>query len=110
MIGCSAHQNDLKPNSAAWRVIKATSALYAGKGTEIPIFMISSFMCPKRYNGYVCGPDHRGEASLTQEQPVCFAGPGSFFMIGVDTHGLTPVALAKEVCIYLESCMPSNSL
>jgi hypothetical protein len=28
----------------------------------------------------------------------------------VDTHGLTPVALAKEVCIYLESCMPSNSL
>jgi hypothetical protein len=28
----------------------------------------------------------------------------------VDTHGLTPVALAKEVCIYLEGCMPSNSL
>src|SRR5262249_30870090 len=27
---------------------------------------------------------------------------------GVDTHGLTPVALAKEVCIYLEGCMPSN--
>ena len=30
--------------------------------------------------------------------------------ISVDTHGLTPVALAKEVCIYLEGCMPSNSL
>ena len=30
--------------------------------------------------------------------------------IEVDTHGLTPVALAKEVCIYLEGCMPSNSL
>jgi hypothetical protein len=28
----------------------------------------------------------------------------------VDTHGLTPVALAKEVFIYLEGCMPSNSL
>src|SRR5262245_29435066 len=28
----------------------------------------------------------------------------------VDTHGLTPVALAKEVCICLEGCMPSNSL
>ena len=28
----------------------------------------------------------------------------------VDTHGLTPVALAKEVCISLEGCMPSNSL
>jgi hypothetical protein len=28
----------------------------------------------------------------------------------VDTHGLTPVALAEEVCIYLEGCMPSNSL
>ena len=28
----------------------------------------------------------------------------------VDTHGLTPVALAKEVYIYLEGCMPSNSL
>jgi hypothetical protein len=28
----------------------------------------------------------------------------------VDTHGLTPVALAKEVCIYIEDCMPSNSL
>ena len=28
----------------------------------------------------------------------------------VDTHGLTPVALAKEACIYLEGCMPSNSL
>ena len=28
----------------------------------------------------------------------------------VDTHGLTPVALAKEVCIDLEGCMPSNSL
>jgi hypothetical protein len=32
------------------------------------------------------------------------------YPIGVDTHGLTPVALAKEVCIYLEGCMPSNSL
>ena len=31
-------------------------------------------------------------------------------VIKVDTHGLTPVALAKEVCIYLEGCMPSNSL
>ena len=30
--------------------------------------------------------------------------------VWVDTHGLTPVALAKEVCIYLEGCMPSNSL
>src|SRR5215468_3712251 len=29
---------------------------------------------------------------------------------GVDTHGLTPVALAKEVFMYLEGCMPSNSL
>ena len=28
----------------------------------------------------------------------------------VDTHGLTPVALAKEVFIYIEGCMPSNSL
>ena len=28
----------------------------------------------------------------------------------VDTHGLTPVALAKEVFIYIEDCMPSNSL
>src|SRR5215468_880826 len=28
----------------------------------------------------------------------------------VDTHGLTPVALAKEVFMYLEGCMPSNSL
>ena len=28
----------------------------------------------------------------------------------VDTHGLTPVALVKEVCIDLEGCMPSNSL
>jgi hypothetical protein len=28
----------------------------------------------------------------------------------VDTHGLTPVALAKKVCIYLEGCMPSNSV
>jgi hypothetical protein len=28
----------------------------------------------------------------------------------VDTHGLTPVALAKEVFIYFEGCMPSNSL
>jgi hypothetical protein len=33
-----------------------------------------------------------------------------FFLNAVDTHGLTPVALAKEVCIYLEGCMPSNSL
>jgi hypothetical protein len=32
------------------------------------------------------------------------------FGFKVDTHGLTPVALAKEVCIYLEGCMPSNSL
>jgi hypothetical protein len=31
-------------------------------------------------------------------------------VVTVDTHGLTPVALAKEVCIYLEGCMPSNSL
>src|SRR5262245_42574458 len=30
--------------------------------------------------------------------------------VRVDTHGLTPVALAKEVCSYLEGCMPSNSL
>jgi hypothetical protein len=28
----------------------------------------------------------------------------------VDTHGRKPVALAEEVCIYLEGCMPSNSL
>jgi hypothetical protein len=28
----------------------------------------------------------------------------------VDTHGLTPVALAEEVYIYIEGCMPSNSL
>jgi hypothetical protein len=28
----------------------------------------------------------------------------------VDTHGLTPVALAKEGFIYIEGCMPSNSL
>jgi cation transport ATPase len=28
----------------------------------------------------------------------------------VETHGLTPVALAEEVCIYIEGCMPSNSL
>jgi hypothetical protein len=33
-----------------------------------------------------------------------------FAQRGVDTHGLTPVAPAKEVCIYLEGCMPSNSL
>src|SRR2546426_4685716 len=31
-------------------------------------------------------------------------------LVGVDTHGLTPVALAKEVVIYIEDCMPSNSL
>ena len=31
-------------------------------------------------------------------------------IFSVDTHGLTPVALVKEVCIYLEGCMPSNSL
>ena len=30
--------------------------------------------------------------------------------VTVDTHGLTPVALAKEVFIYIEGCMPSNSL
>jgi hypothetical protein len=30
--------------------------------------------------------------------------------VEVDTHGLTPVALAKEVFIYIEGCMPSNSL
>ena len=28
----------------------------------------------------------------------------------VDTHGLTPVALAKEILICIEGCMPSNSL
>src|SRR5437867_4441409 len=28
----------------------------------------------------------------------------------VDTHGLTPVALAKEGFIFIEDCMPSNSL
>src|SRR5262245_40179025 len=43
------------------------------------------------------------------------AGGLDQFLLGdlgaeVDTHGLTPVALAKEVCIYLEGYMPSNSL
>ena len=35
-------------------------------------------------NGYACGPDHRGDASLTQEQSVCFAGPGSSLMLWID--------------------------
>src|SRR5262245_31930468 len=52
-------------------------------------------------DGCVCRPLFRGH------------GTGDGFdqlVLHVETHGLTPVALAKEVCIYLEGCMPSNSL
>jgi hypothetical protein len=45
------------------------------------------------------------ETAQRKSQPYMIASQEK-----VDTHGLTPVALAKEVCIYLEGCMPSNSL
>ena len=41
---------------------------------------------------------------------VCRCLTGGAGGASVDPHGLTPVALAEEVCIYLEGCMPSNSL
>jgi len=47
--------------------------------------------------------DHRKEGRENASEVKIFA---QF----VDTHGLTPVALAKEVFIYIEGCMPSNSL
>ena len=40
----------------------------------------------------------------------CHTGLAVAKQLKVDTHGLTPVALAKEVFIYIEDCMPSNSL
>src|SRR5438445_13801563 len=39
MKGCSAHQNDSKPSSSAFRAMKPTSTGYAGSGTEMPMFM-----------------------------------------------------------------------
>src|SRR5207302_9241955 len=39
MNGCSAHQNDSKPSSSAFRAMKPTSTWYAGSGTELPMFM-----------------------------------------------------------------------
>src|SRR4029453_19139071 len=39
MKGCSAHQNDSKPSSSAFWAMKATSTLYAGSGTDTPMFM-----------------------------------------------------------------------
>src|SRR5207302_7174585 len=39
MNGCSAHQNDSKPSSSAFRAMKPTSTWYAGSGTEMPMFM-----------------------------------------------------------------------
>src|SRR5215470_12163246 len=41
MKGCSAHQKDSKPNSSTLRAMKPTSTRYAGKGTEIPTFMMT---------------------------------------------------------------------
>jgi HlyD family secretion protein len=52
------------------------------------------------------GPQQRASVTTDAYPERTYAGS----IVEVDTHGLTPVALAKEVCIYLEGCMPSNSL
>src|SRR5438309_11017844 len=41
MKGCSAHQNDSKPSSSAFRALKPTATWDAGSGTETPMFMIA---------------------------------------------------------------------
>jgi hypothetical protein len=38
--GCSAYQIDSKPSSSAFLAIKAGSMVYAGRGTDVPIFMM----------------------------------------------------------------------
>jgi len=51
-----------------------------------------------------------GDLIMASATPFYFCTTQKHLTVKVDTHGLTPVALAKEVCIYLEGCMPSNSL
>src|SRR5262245_35803697 len=46
MNGCSAHQNDSKPSSSTFRAMNPTSTRYAGRGMEIPTFMVSAPWSP----------------------------------------------------------------
>jgi NAD(P)-dependent dehydrogenase (short-subunit alcohol dehydrogenase family) len=54
-----------------------------------------------------------GASGIGRATVLAFAREGAKLIIAdmnVDTHGLTPVALAEEVFMSIEGCMPSNSL
>ena len=81
--------------------------LYQGPGLR------AIFLLPVRiFHVELCHNIRRQGSLVLRRSTACEPSCPSYTTgrVKVDTHGLTPVALAKEVYIYLEGCMPSNSL